>query len=386
MDYHLIETDEALKKTVELAKGTTVLSIDTESNSRHRFPERVCLIQIGFLGMVFIIDPIKVVNLEPLRKLLSNKKITKLFHGADYDVRGLNRDWGFEIYGIFDTYVAARLLGFEKLGLANLLDEVLKIEIPKDPAIQKQDWSIRPISNSALEYAGSDVAHLEKLSVELSQQLKSTSRGKWADEEFKRLEKIRYSKPNQEELLFRMKESKGLNSRGLAILYELLNFRTEAAITSARPPGYIIPSAALGILAADPSKKLDDVPQLSPGIIRRFGKGIHAAINTGMAAPLIERPQKALIKGRLSPYLANPIVKERLRKIKQWRQKHAEILKIDPALIWPVDSLKRVSLNMNSVDKELKSDDVRKWQKKEFGRSIKTYLKSMIREEQTTDK
>ena len=75
MDYQLIETDEALKKTVELAKGATVLSIDTESNSRHRFPERVCLIQIGFLGMVFIIDPIKVVNLEPLRKLLSNKKL-----------------------------------------------------------------------------------------------------------------------------------------------------------------------------------------------------------------------------------------------------------------------------------------------------------------------
>ena len=381
MEYHLVETEKAVEEMAQLASKVRLMAVDTESNSRHRFPERVCLIQISFSGTVFIIDPLKIQNLEPLRKLLANKKITKLFHGADYDVRGLSRDWGFEVNGILDSYVAARILGFEKLGLSGLLNDVLNIEIPKDPLIQKQDWSIRPISNLALEYAAADVAYLENLSFELIQGLRNQKRTGWAEEEFKRLEKIRYLKPDQDSLLFAMKESRGLDSRGLAVLKELLNFRTRAAINSSRPPGYLIPSAVLGILAANPHQKLEDVPNITHGTIRRFGKGIHTAIRAGLSGPEIERPKKLFKNGRFTSYSANPVIKRRLRKIKDWRTNHAEILKIDPALIWPVESLKRMSLDLHSINKELKSDEVRKWQKKEFGKSLKDSLKLLVREE-----
>jgi ribonuclease D len=139
------------------------VAVDTEANSMHHYPERVCLVQVATPDATHLLDPLALRDLTPLGAVLANPGVLKLLHGADYDIRGLNRDWGLTVANLFDTHVAARILGRERLGLAALLQELLDIEIPKDRKIQRADWSKRPLDDHALQYAAADVCHLFSL-------------------------------------------------------------------------------------------------------------------------------------------------------------------------------------------------------------------------------
>ena len=115
------------------------IAIDTEADSMHHYPERVCLVQVATPQSTYLLDPLALVDLSPLGPALASPRVLKLLHGADYDVRGLHRDWGLTITNLFDTHIAARFLGLERVGLAALLLDVLGIDIPKDRRIQRAD-------------------------------------------------------------------------------------------------------------------------------------------------------------------------------------------------------------------------------------------------------
>ena len=171
-------------------------ALDTEANSRHRFPERVCLLQAATAGQTYVLDPLAVPDLPGLGAVLADPSIEKVLHGADYDLRGLNRDWGFTLRNAYDTDIAARFAGQERTGLSALLEEILGINIPKKAALQKSDWTRRPLSDDALAYAASDVAHLLELRDALDRRLIDLGRSSWAAEEFARLEEVRHTTPD----------------------------------------------------------------------------------------------------------------------------------------------------------------------------------------------
>ena len=115
------------------------IAIDTESNSRHRYPESVCLVQLATDSKVYLIDTLAVEDMNPIGEALADGSVVKVMHGADYDVRCLDRQWGFRVRNLFDSSVAARFVGIEKFGLSALIDRLLGIQIPKYARIQKSD-------------------------------------------------------------------------------------------------------------------------------------------------------------------------------------------------------------------------------------------------------
>jgi ribonuclease D len=126
--------------------GSGPLALDTEADSLHHYPEKVCLIQLSFEDVDLLVDPLSGADPTLLRQALLDPALPKLLHGADYDLRILNRDYGLEFRGLFDTMIASRLVGTRKFGLAALLAEHFDVELNK--SLQRADWSRRPLSEA----------------------------------------------------------------------------------------------------------------------------------------------------------------------------------------------------------------------------------------------
>ena len=168
------------------------IAIDTESNSRHRYPERVCLVQVATNSKVYLIDTLAVHAIQAIGEVLADETVVKVIQGAEYDIRCLDREWGFRVRNLFDTSIAARFVGMKQTGLPVLTEAFLGMHVPKDARIQKSDWSHRPLSQEALNYAATDVWYLLRIQKVLETRLRTLERFPWVAEECGRLEAIRY--------------------------------------------------------------------------------------------------------------------------------------------------------------------------------------------------
>ena len=349
-----------------------MLALDTESNSLHSYRERVCLIQIATAGDIFLLDPLAVTDLSALGSLLANPSISKVFHGSDYDVRCLHRDYGFTVSSLFDTERAARFLGSSKTNLSSLLNSFLGAEIPKSRALQTSDWARRPLSPLALEYAANDVRCLPELANGLKQQLVEAHRLDWVMEECRRLEQVRHVPADlPEAAMLRIKGSSRLGPRGLAVLKELFLFREEEARRMDCPPFRVLTNDALLILANSPDMELHQVRGLASEIARQAGDLIHEAIHRGMCGPGVSRPPQP----KNNPW--EPEAQARLQSLKLWRSRRAASLGLDPALVWPAPSLERLALGWNGSTAEspdVGAPEVRSWQRHEFSQELRQAL------------
>src|SRR5207302_6585686 len=188
-----------------------LVAVDTEAASFHRYHDRIFLIQLSSPSRTEIIDPLAVADLSPVGRLLADAKVEKTFHDADYDLRVLDRDYGFRAVHLFDTRIAAQLAGEPAIGLAALLEKYLGVKLQKEH--QKADWSIRPLTPPMLAYAAADTRFLLALRDALEQRLNALGRLPWAVEEFKQLESLRWTGPvsgggGEEEAYLRLKGAK----------------------------------------------------------------------------------------------------------------------------------------------------------------------------------
>ena len=146
---------------VTALKNESVLALDTEADSLHSYFDKVCLIQVSTPHADFLIDPLARLDLSGLGPVLGDRAVTKIFHGADYDLRILNRDFGFTIANLVDTMICAQLAGYEAVGLAALLRKHFAIEL--DKSHQRANWAMRPLPRDMLQYAATDTHHLVEL-------------------------------------------------------------------------------------------------------------------------------------------------------------------------------------------------------------------------------
>ena len=153
-----------LDGAVAAMRAAPVVAVDTEADSRHRYPEKLCLVQLSDGERVFLVDTLADLDFGGLCAVLEDPRIEKTLHGADFDVRGINRDLGACAAPCYDTHIAAKFLGLDRLSLSGLLEDVLGVAIPKNQSLQRSDWSKRPLPPDALDYAAADVAHLVALS------------------------------------------------------------------------------------------------------------------------------------------------------------------------------------------------------------------------------
>jgi ribonuclease D len=229
-----VTSDDRMEAVVSRI-GSGPLALDVEADSLHHYHEKVCLIQLGFAGTVALVDTLAAFDPAPLARVLADTSIRKVIHGADYDLRILHRDFGFEVAGLFDTVVAARLTGARAFGLSALVEARLGVKLSK--AHQRADWSRRPLSPEMIEYAAQDVRYLLPLAEQLERDLGAMGRLDWAREEFRRLEAVRWTAPARDPLAFRgMKGASDLDGRGLAVLRELHRLREEEASRRDVPP------------------------------------------------------------------------------------------------------------------------------------------------------
>ena len=363
----------------------TELALDTESNSLYVYRERVCLIQIGTKEETFLLDPLALDDLSSLGRLLADPDLVKVIHGSDYDLRSLNRDYGFTIQGLFDTQVAARFLGSNSPNLASVLENSLGISIPKSRKIQTSDWGSRPLSSLALEYAANDVAYLLAAAANLREKLLQVGRSAWVEEECQRLQQTKYSPPQPPEVTFlRVKGSDRLTPRELAILKELFLARDGAAARLDCPPFKVLSNEVLVHMAQSFSASSlstsgvallegEKIAGLSPLVSRRWGPHIRAAIARGQQGPEYHRAPRERRERSWTPESRG-----RLQRFKQWRAARGADLGLDPALLWPAVSLERWALH-GALDGSSGGGDthrppvpagdepeVRAWQRREF--------------------
>ena len=343
------------------------IAVDTEADSMHHYPERVCLVQVATPHATYLLDPLALRDLSPLGPALAGRRALKLLHGADYDIRGLNRDWGLTVANLFDTHVAARFLGLERVGLAALLQELLGIEIPKDRKIQRADWSKRPLADDALRYAAADVCHLFALHDIMTERLRALGRLAWVEEECERLSDVRHTPQDLRATVLALPESRKMDGRQRAVLLALYRYREGEARRLDRPPAHVLPPGVLAQVAADPSARLEAHESLTPRQAKRFGRGIREAVREGLSGPPLERPAPtAPARGRPTQGQT-----KKLAALKAWRQTQAKELGMEVGLVWPMRSLERLAREPQSFADELRSPDVREWQRERFGASLR---------------
>ena len=340
------------------------IAIDTESNSRHRYPEQVCLVQVATSNKVYLIDTLAVDDMKPIGEVLADETVVKVIHGADYDIRCMDREWGFRVRNLFDTSIAARFVSLEQTGLSALTEALLGVHIPKLASIQKSDWSHRPLSQKALSYAATDVWHLLSIQKALESRLRTLARSTWVSEECARLEEIRYVAPDPETAFLSLKGSHRLGGQEKAILKRLFVLREAEARRRNRPPYYVLPHETLVHLASNPAADLARLPSLRGQVASRFGRLLRAALHRGLADPPISNPV------RYGQRRMTPREIERLQILKRWRVNLGRQLSIDPALVWPRVSLERLAKAPHTFGAELQSNEVKQWQREQFATSL----------------
>tara|TARA_Y100001970_G_scaffold166608_2_gene203814 strand:- start:21239 stop:22393 length:1155 start_codon:yes stop_codon:yes gene_type:complete len=375
--YKSIITSTDLEKFVNEAMTHPWVGIDIEGNGFFRYPERVCLIQISLGDMPYIIDPLAIDNMDPLGFLLNDMDVVKILHSGDYDIRSLNRDYGFTFKNIFDTSISAAFLGSPKLGLDAILKEYMNVIVSKDKNLQRSDWTNRPLSNEAIKYAADDVRYLGQARKVMTQQLEKRNRYSWVQEEFDRLSKIKFEIKDENQAFLNLKGSNILTEKELPLLKRLYDLREDEAIGKDRPPFKIVSDSVLVSIAKDPKTDYVNIKGIGWWNRPDMKKRIKELVQKSKEDPPIRRPDKI----RKAIYLSNKEREKanaRFRELKLWRKNIGDGLGLDPSLLWPTLSLKRLSKSPNSIQTEFQDEIVRKWQVKEFGNDLTEQLNKSL--------
>jgi ribonuclease D len=310
----------------ELSKQSRI-AVDTESNSLHAYREQVCLIQFSTPNRDYILDPFVFGDLSALAPLFSDSNIEKIFHAAEYDLICLKRDFDFRFANIFDTMYAARVLGYQYVGLDNMLAEKLNIKV--DKRHQKADWGARPLTASQIDYARFDTHYLFQLRDILEKELEERGRLQLAREDFARACTVELPLQKANGASWRrFSARKDVSTRELTILSELCTVRDRLAERMDRPPFKVIDDETLLTIARSLPEKDVDLAGigLSPKQIRLWCDEILGAVRRGAEAPLVKREQAAR---------PNDAILRRLEKLKNWRKLLAKETGVESDIILP---------------------------------------------------
>ena len=323
------------------------IAVDTESNSLHAYRERVCLVQFSTPKKDYVVDPLVLQDLSPLAPLFANPKIEKIFHAAEYDLICLRRDFGFEFANLFDTMQAARILGYQFVGLDNILSE--KFGVKMDKRHQKADWGERPLTHAQIDYARFDTHFLFQLRDLLEGELREKGRWELALEDFILACHVNDTKEKLNGASWKkFSMRKDLSPRELTVMSELCTCRDLIAEKLDRPAFKVISDDTLLEIARNLPEKDVDLAGigLSSRQIHLWGNEILAAMRRGVNAPLVKREQ---VKR------PNDAVLRRLEKLKNWRKKVARELAVESDIILPKMYLNKLSENPPKNIDELES-------------------------------
>ena len=347
----MINTEQKLADFLPVFRTAAWVAVDTEADSLHAYPEKLCLIQISTAAGDELIDPLAGMDIDPLLDALAGHEL--IFHAADYDLRLLRKYHEFVPGAIFDTMLAARLLGFKKFSLGDLVETCLGVKLEKGS--QKADWARRPLTEKMEIYARNDTHHLKPLTDKLKADLVAKGRLAWHQASCARLieesSQLRAADPDG---VWRVKGSHVLSRPALAVLRGLWRWRETEAIAANKPPFFILKHEKMVELSAAAAAQQPVAPLVPHYLSERRRDGLAKAVQTGLAVPAAQQPEYLQRNGR------RPTQAEfrRFIELEKRRDAHAHQLAIDPTLIAP-----RAALGDLARDWDRHAPELMAWQR-----------------------
>jgi len=359
-----------LKRLVHILSSQPILAVDTESNSLFAYREQVCLIQFSTTESDYLVDPMALGDLSPLGPIFADPHIRKTFHAAEYDLLCLKRDFGFSFANLFDTMLAARILGRKEVGLGSILEAEFNLQV--DKRHQRANWGQRPLPDYLLDYARQDTHYLILLQERFERQLKAKKLLALAQEDFKRLCLVDAHPENGKNACWRVTGVHHLSAQQIAVLQELCKYRDEVARIYNRPLFKVISDHTLHAIASACPRTEDELKVL-PGMtnhqMNRHGKTLLQAVQQGLEAPPIHPPRNIRPDDH---FLA------RVEALKQWRKLKAKELNVESDIILPRDLLHQLAFR-NPLEPEALSDCMTEvpWRRRRYGEDILAVLKKV---------
>jgi ribonuclease D len=336
-----VDQAEGLLEVARALRGADYVAVDTESDSMHSYFEKVCLIQIATADRAFLVDPLALNGeLAPLAKPFADPRITKIFHGADYDIVCLKRDFGFDIRGIFDTMVAAQCLDIAKFGLADLVGQFFGDILEKKHS--RTDWARRPLTDSELLYSYLDVKYLIEMTRILEDRLAKADVFEEAVVEFRRLED-REQAPRvfDPDGYLRIRGSRDLTDVQRSVLRELFSARDRQSRRLDRPPFKVLANdTLLRIALASPTARnaLAAVKGVTKFVLQRQGDQILKAVRRGRERGRPPEPGRKQSRGvRL-----NPRKQRQLERLKDWRKTESTSRGVPTLVVLPNHAIQEI--------------------------------------------
>jgi len=361
-----IDTTSAADRFLSSVERSATVAVDTEGASFHRFVDRIYLLQMSTRDLTAVLDPLAIGAPAPLGRILESDKIEKVFHDADYDLRLLHQDYGWNTRRLFDTRVAAQLLGIRAFGLAALLERSFGLRLDKKH--QRADWSMRPLPRDMLDYASQDTMYLLELRDRLASELESAGRWSWAEEEFERLEGTRWEQAEGEDTGYmRIKGARDLDRRELAIFRELVRFRDGIARELDRATFRVAGNEALFAVAKERPQTLEALAAIKGvprGIAERRGAEMLAAVRRGMEVPEDQLPKFP----RAPRWDRDADFDNRVNALRVAREEAAQRLGLDPGFLCAREKLETIARKKPKTLEELAEvPDLRQWQVEVLG-------------------
>lgn len=376
---HIQDASGAQRLREELGRSGR-FALDCEAAGFHRYSDRLCLLQLSTEAETYVLDPLAFDPTDLLKGPLEDPAVQVVMHGADYDLRLLDRDLGIRLTGLFDTQVAAALLGEQALGLQALLESRIGVTLSKK--YQRADWAERPLTDGMLEYAAGDTRHLLALADLLREDLRAAGRTAWAEEECRALEANALSRPEPdgepEDPVTRVKGARDLSPREVTALREALEWRDRLAREKDRAPFRVVGDQPL--VEAVLRRPLD---QRELSEIKGFPGGLARAHGTD----LLDRFDRVaqLPDDRLRPYPRNnrrgpgrppPEVEALAERLKAARNRRSEELGLDRGTLLPNATVLAVALGAPGTLEELaRVDGMRRWQVEAVGQALLDVLR-----------
>ncbi|TET55409.1 MAG: ribonuclease D [Anaerolineales bacterium] len=365
-----VDSAEGLAALVKMLSSQPTVAVDTESNSLYVYRERVCLLQFSVPGEDYLVDPLAKIDLAPLGSIFADATQLKIFHAAEYDVMCLKRDFGFSFANLFDTMWAARILGWSRVGLANILSETFDVKTSK--RFQRYNWGKRPLDSNALAYARLDTHYLIPLRKLQAEALAERRRSEEAQEVFA---SIAATGPANNTFdpdgFWRIKGTHDLSRREQAVLRELYLWRDQEAARRDFPPFKILGDSVLSTLARKRPASEDDLTRsggLSPRNASRYGRFVLRAIRRGERTQTPRPPS--------TPRPPEEVV-DRFQALRKWRKKVAAERGVDVdvvlgnAVLWSL-----AKENPKSSEELRRTDRLGNWKREAYGEAILETLRS----------
>ncbi len=360
-----LDTDAAVGQWLASIRKSAILALDTEGASFHRFVDRIYLLQLSTRDDHAIIDPLPISAPAALGEIVEDPKIEIVFHDADYDLRLLRQDYGWQIRNVFDTRIAAQLLGLKAFGLAALLERSFGLKLDKKH--QRADWSMRPLTADMLDYAAQDTMHLLGLRDILHDELQQKGRLEWAKEEFLRLENIGWGQEESGQAFLKVKGARDLTRRELAIFKELFDWRDVAALKLDRATFRVVSNEVFfeAVKTAPTSKDaLGRIKGMPRGILERAGDELLAAIERGQAVPEADLPRFP----KSARWDRDPDFDQKVGALKSVRDEAAARLELDPGVLCSRDRMEQLARLLPAETSVIdRIPEFRKWQIAEMG-------------------